>query len=126
LQQEAFHGAALWGYYDVVAICLSVHLPICVANNCKKRVKIQKKPFFFGHPFFSSVYLSICYLTNKITALVSLLSPQKFNNNIFKLEVSFVLPSLVTPLSWWVDGIVGQTNIQSGPPFHVDHGNAIY
>jgi hypothetical protein len=58
-------------------------------------------------------------------SLVSLLSPQKINN-IFKSEVSFVLPSLVTPLSWQDDGIVGQTNILSDPPFHVDHSNAIY
>jgi hypothetical protein len=47
-------------------------------------------------------------------------------NIICKLEVSFVLPSLVAPLSWQVDGIVGQTNILSDPPFHVDHGDAIY
>ncbi len=47
-------------------------------------------------------------------------------SNIFKLEVSFVLASLVAPLSWQVDGIAGQTNILSDPPFHVDHGNAIY
>jgi hypothetical protein len=59
------------------------------------------------------------------TSLVSLLSPQKINN-IFKLEVSLVPLSLVAPLSWQVDGIVGQTNILSNPPFHVDHGNAIY
>ncbi len=42
------------------------------------------------------------------------------------LEVSFVLPSLVAPLSWQDDGIVGQTNIPSDLPFHVDHGDAIY
>ncbi len=59
------------------------------------------------------------------TGLVSLLSPQK-KYNIFKLEVSFVLPSLVAPLSWQDDGIIGQTNIQSDPSFHVDHGDAIY
>ncbi len=60
------------------------------------------------------------------TSLVSLLSPQKINN-IFKLEVSFVLPSLVALLSWQDDCIVGQTNIPSSdPPFHVDHGDAIY
>ncbi len=47
-------------------------------------------------------------------------------NNIFKLEVSFVLLFLVSPLSWQVDGIVSQTNILSDPPFHVDHGDAIY
>ncbi len=41
-------------------------------------------------------------------------------------EVSFVLPSLVAPLSWQDDGIVDQTNIQSNPPVHVDHGDAIY
>jgi hypothetical protein len=57
-------------------------------------------------------------------SLVSLLSPQKFNN-IFTLEVSFVLPSLVAPLSWQDDGIVGQTSIQCDPPFRVDHGDAI-
>ncbi len=44
----------------------------------------------------------------------------------FKSEVSFVLPSLVDPLSWQDDGIKGQTNILSDPPFLVDHGNAIY
>jgi hypothetical protein len=59
------------------------------------------------------------------TSLVSLLSPQKMNN-IFKSEVSFVLPSLVAPLSWQDDGIEGQTNILSDPPFHVEHGDAIY
>jgi hypothetical protein len=64
-------------------------------------------------------------LMKRHTGLVSLLSPQK-NNNIFKSEVSFVLPSLVAPLSWQDDGVVGQTNIQSDPPFHVDHGDAIY
>jgi hypothetical protein len=53
------------------------------------------------------------------------LSLQKINN-IFKSEVSFVLPPLVAPLSWQDDGIVGQTNILSNPLFHVDHGNAIY
>ncbi len=58
------------------------------------------------------------------TSLVSLLSLQKINN-IFKSEVSFVLPSLVAPLSWPDDGIVGQTNIPSDPPFHVDHVDAI-
>ena len=47
-------------------------------------------------------------------------------NNIFKLEVSFVLLSLVVPLSWQVDSILGQTNILFNPPFHVDHSNAIY
>jgi hypothetical protein len=47
-------------------------------------------------------------------------------NNILKSEVSFVLPSLVAPLSWQDDGIVVQTNILSNPPFHVDHDNAIY
>jgi hypothetical protein len=47
-------------------------------------------------------------------------------NNIFKSEVSFVLPSLVAQLSQQVDGIVGQTNILSDPPFHLDHGDAIY
>jgi hypothetical protein len=47
-------------------------------------------------------------------------------NNIFQLEVAFVLPSLVAPLSWQDDSIVGQTNILSYSPFHVDHGNAIY
>ncbi len=59
------------------------------------------------------------------TSLVSLLSAQKINN-IFQLEVAFVLPSLVAPWSRQDDGIVGQTNIPSDPPFHVDHGNAIY
>ncbi len=59
------------------------------------------------------------------TSLVSILSPQK-KYNIFKLEFSFVLPSLVAPLSWQVDGIVGQTNILSNPPFHMDHSDAIY
>jgi hypothetical protein len=54
------------------------------------------------------------------TRLVSLLSPHKINN-IFKLEVSFDLPPLVAPLSWQVDGIVGQTNTLSDPPLHVDH-----
>ncbi len=58
-------------------------------------------------------------------SLVSLLSPQKIKN-IFKSEVSFVLPSLVTPLSWQDDGIVGQTNILSDPPFHMDHSDASY
>jgi hypothetical protein len=59
-------------------------------------------------------------------SLVSLLSLQKINN-IFKSEVSFVLiPSLVAPLSRQDYGIKGQSNIQSDPPFHVDHGNAIY
>jgi hypothetical protein len=61
----------------------------------------------------------------KSMSLVSLLSPQK-NNNIFQLEVSFVLLSFVAPLSWQVDGIVGQTYILSNPPFHVYHGDAIY
>ncbi len=60
-----------------------------------------------------------------ITSLVSFLSLQKINN-IFKLEVPFVLPSLVAPLSWQVDGIVGQTNILSDPSLHMDHGDAIY
>jgi hypothetical protein len=46
--------------------------------------------------------------------------------NIFKFEVSFVLLYLVAPFSRQVDGIVGQTNILSDPPFHVDHGDAIY
>ncbi len=59
------------------------------------------------------------------TDLVSLLSPQKINN-IFKLDVSFELPSFVAPLSWQVDRIVGQTNTLSKPPFHVYHRNAIY
>jgi hypothetical protein len=58
-----------------------------------------------------------------LTSLVNLSSPQK-NNNIFKLEVSFMLPSLGAPLSRRVDGIVGQTNILSNPPFHVDHSDA--
>ncbi len=47
------------------------------------------------------------------------------NIQYFKLEVSLVLPSLVAPLSRQDDGIVGQTNILSNPPFHGDHGNAI-
>ncbi len=55
----------------------------------------------------------------------SLLNLQK-SNIMFKLEVSFEHPSLVAPLSQQVDGIVGQTNILSDPPFHVDHDNAIY
>ncbi len=59
------------------------------------------------------------------TSLVSLLSLQK-NSNIFKLEVSLEVPSLMAPLSWQVDGIVGQTSNLSAPPFHVDHGDAIY
>jgi hypothetical protein len=59
------------------------------------------------------------------TSLNSHLSPQKINN-IFKSEVTFLLPSLVAPLSWQDDGIVGQTNILSDPPFHDDHGDAIY
>jgi hypothetical protein len=60
-------------------------------------------------------------------SLVSLLSLQKINN-IFKSEgfYSFVLESIVGPLSRQDDGILGQTNILSAPPFHVDHGNAIY
>ncbi len=58
-------------------------------------------------------------------SLVSLLSLQK-NNNIFNLEISFVLLFLMVPISWQDDGIVGKTNIQSNPPFHVDHGDAIY
>ncbi len=58
-------------------------------------------------------------------SLVSLLSSQK-NEQYFKLEVFFVLPSLVDPLSWHDDGIKGQTNILSNPPFLVDHGDAIY
>jgi hypothetical protein len=44
----------------------------------------------------------------------------------FKSEVCFVPPSLVAPLSWRDDGIVGQTNILSNPPFHLDHHDAIY
>ncbi len=59
------------------------------------------------------------------TSLVSFLSPRKFNN-IYKSEISFVPPSLVAPLSWQDDGIVGQTKVLSDPPFHVDHGDAIY
>jgi hypothetical protein len=43
----------------------------------------------------------------------------------FESEVSFVLPSLVAPLSQQDDCIVGQTNILSDPPFNVDHSNAI-
>ncbi len=56
--------------------------------------------------------------------LVSLLSSWKINS-IFKLEVSFELTSLVAPLSRQVDGIVGQTNTLSNPPFHVNHIDAI-
>jgi hypothetical protein len=54
--------------------------------------------------------------------------PFEFTKNYqyFKLEVSFVLLSLVAPLSRQDDGIKGQTNILSGPPFLVDHSNAIY
>jgi hypothetical protein len=58
-------------------------------------------------------------------SLVSLWSLQKINN-IFKLEVFFVLQSLVDPLSQQDDGIAGQTNIPSNPPFHLDHSNVIY
>jgi hypothetical protein len=47
-------------------------------------------------------------------------------NNFFKQEVSFVLLSLVAPLSWQDYGIVDQTNILSDSPFHVDYGHAIY
>jgi hypothetical protein len=67
--------------------------------------------------------LSPLYLLH--TSLVSLLSPQKLKY-LFKSEVFFVLPSLVAPLSWCDDGIVGQTNILFDPPFHVDHGDAIF
>jgi hypothetical protein len=56
--------------------------------------------------------------------LVSLLSSWKTNSS-FKLEVSFELTSLVAPLSWQVDGIVGQTNTLSNPPCHVNHIDAI-
>jgi hypothetical protein len=48
------------------------------------------------------------------------------NKQYFKLEVSFEHQSLVAPLSWKVDGIVGGMNTLSDPPFHMDHGNAIY
>jgi hypothetical protein len=47
-------------------------------------------------------------------------------NNTFKLEVSFEYPSLVAPLSWQVDGIVGHMNTLFNLPVHVDHGDAIY
>ena len=67
-----------------------------------------------------------CVPTDKpTTRLVRLFGPQKINN-IFYSEVLFVLPSLVAPLSWQDDGIRGQTNIPLDPPFHVDHGDAIY
>jgi hypothetical protein len=59
------------------------------------------------------------------TSLVSLSSLRKINN-IFKLEVSYELPSLVAPLYRRVDGIVTETNNTSDPPFHVDQGDAIY
>jgi hypothetical protein len=32
----------------------------------------------------------------------------------------------MAPLNWQDDGIVGQTNILSDPPFHVDYSDAIY
>jgi hypothetical protein len=35
-------------------------------------------------------------------------------------------PSMNAPLSWCIDGIAGQMNIQSNSPFHVDNGNTIY
>ncbi len=48
------------------------------------------------------------------------------NSEVGQLTSPSVLPSLVAPLSQQDDGIVGQTNILSDPPFHVDHGDAIY
>jgi hypothetical protein len=62
---------------------------------------------------------------NLCTSLVSLLSPWKINN-ILKSKVSFVVLSLVAPLSWQDNGIKGQSNIQSNPLFHVDHGDATF
>ena len=59
------------------------------------------------------------------TSLVSLLSLQKINN-ILSRHSFFVLSSLVDLLSRQDDGIEGQTNILSDPPFLVDHGDAIY
>ncbi len=37
-----------------------------------------------------------------------------------------MIPSLAAPLSRRDDGIKGQTNIQSDPPFLVDNGDAIF
>ena len=44
----------------------------------------------------------------------------------FRVDTSFMGPSLNAPLSWRVDGIVSQTNSLSDPPFHVCHGDVIY
>jgi hypothetical protein len=52
-------------------ICLSAYLSICVATKLQKKgCKYRRHHFLsFECPFCYSFYLSICYLTNKITAL---------------------------------------------------------
>ncbi len=59
------------------------------------------------------------------TSLTGLLSPPKCNN-FFRVDTSLRVPPIDTPLSQWVNGISGQTNILADSPFHVGHGNAIY
>ncbi len=82
---------------------------------------LRHHPIFFHQDFCALLEWELSWGTS----LVSLLSSQKVTQ-YFKLEVSFVLPSLVAPLSLQDDGIKGQTNILSDPPFFVDHGDAIY
>ena len=59
------------------------------------------------------------------TSLDCLLGPPKCYN-FFRVDTLSRVPPIDAPLSWWVDGIVGQTNILSDPPLHVGHGDADY
>jgi hypothetical protein len=88
-------------------------LAVAGEDSWWRRISLSLSPNFFNGRFLLA-FFCVC----GGTSLVSLLSPQKINN-IFMLKVSFVLLSLMAPLSRLVDGIVGQTNILSDPPVSI-------
>jgi hypothetical protein len=69
----------------------------------------------------------IFFHSNLISGVMSLfcLLGRLKSYNFSRVDTSFMEPSINAPLSWQVDGIVGQTNTLSNPPFHVDHRDVI-
>jgi hypothetical protein len=106
------------------SLCDCYRLSTLTEESVQKKKKAEKVYFYLRHKKLKNANLD--QVLNKSRSGTIAHKNKKRITAVTQSEVSFVLPSLVAPLSWQVDSIVSQTYILSNPPFHVYHKDAIY
>jgi hypothetical protein len=101
----------------------SVYKHVCqIVWNFGYRFLISK---ILIHPLperIQKLWIVFSHVVRRDTSLVCLLGTPKCYN-FCRVDTSSRVPPIDAPLSWWVDGIVGQTHMPSYPPLHVGHGD---